>query len=152
MTEPEELPYGELGDLVEDLIPVATRLIEAVRDEGPEAIVGVLHAMPSDVRAKIDHIPGGVHGVLAIVLAGMVSPDATMRQLLGWTTTLYEPVSRGRVGGRRVEPPAERERQRLVAAGVPTDTALVLAHREAVQPPTTRQRMLRVIHGGRESA
>lgn len=144
----EERFGGDLGDLVEELLPIATRLVEAVRDEGPDVVRDVLLSLPTETRARLDAVPGGVMGVFAIVLAGMVSPDATLRQLLGWTETMVEP-HRGRGRGRPTLSAAERERQRLVAAAVPEDVAIVLANRAAEQGLTTRQRMLRVIDGER---
>lgn len=148
----EELPFGELGDLVEQLVPIAADLVQVVREEGQDAIRGCLLRVPTEVRVQLDILPGGTMGVLAVVLAAMVSPDAGMRSLLGWTDTMTEGPRRARRDSRR-EPPAERERQRLVSAGVPADTAILHASRVVVEDQdSTRTRMLRVVHGGQESA
>lgn len=129
------------ADLIEEtLIDLATELIVAVRDHGPDTIGRILARVPQGKRQR---------DLFDVVLAAMVSPDATMRQLLGWTDTMTPPPMRGRRPREDDDPPAERERQRLVAAGVPADTAILMAAREAVAKPTARQATLRVIHGER---
>ena len=89
-----------MTDLAEALVPLAARLVAVVRDEGPEAVANVL-----------GEVPAGRHDALAVVLAAMVDPDSTVRDLLAWTR-----------GG--------LEYHRLVAAGVNARTAAILAERE----------------------
>jgi hypothetical protein len=67
-------------DLAEELVPLAARLVVAVRDEGPDAVADVLAAVP--VRPG-ETLPAW--DALAVILAGMVDPARTMRQLLGWS-------------------------------------------------------------------
>lgn len=81
------------------LVPLAAELVGTIRDYGP-----------ADVAAILARVPDGRHDALAVVLAAMVDPDATPRELLAWT-----------VNG--------LEYQRLVAAGVNGRTAAVLAGR-----------------------
>lgn len=86
------------GDALTDtLVPIAAQLVGTVRDYGPE-----------DVAAVLARVPDGRHDALAVVLAAMVDPDATPRELLAWT-----------VNG--------LEYQRLVAAGVNGRTAAILS-------------------------
>lgn len=85
------------ADLADALIPLAAQLIGTVREYGPE-----------DVAAVLAQVPDGRHDALAVILAAMVDPDSTPRELLAWTS-----------GG--------LEYHRLVAAGVNARTAAVLA-------------------------
>lgn len=64
----------EVLDLAAELVPVATRLVVAVRDEGPDAVKDVLATVP---QGRVD--------ALAVILAGMVDPDRTVRSLLAWS-------------------------------------------------------------------
>ena len=61
--------------LADALVPIAAELIGCVRDCGPD-----------DVAAVLARVPDGRHDALAVVLAAMVDPDATTRELLAWTT------------------------------------------------------------------
>lgn len=79
------------------LVPLAAELVGVVRDYGPD-----------DVAEVLARVPDGRHDALAVVLAAMVDPDSSPRELLAWTT----------VG---------LEYHRLVAAGVNARTAAVLA-------------------------
>lgn len=69
------------------LIPHAVELVGVVRDYGPE-----------DVAAALALVPDGKFDALCVVLAAMVDPDKTLRQLLGWLDTpvqsrVFEPQS-----------------------------------------------------------
>lgn len=150
---------GPLGDLMESLVPVAADLIVAERDEGPDAIRGVLlrvqaiaEELPPGVAAKLDGpggTPGGVWGAFAVVVGAMVNPETPLRSSLSWTESMRD----GRRPRRGSEHPAERERQRLVAAGVPPEQALLLAAREVErEQDTARSRMLRAVRRGRAVA
>jgi hypothetical protein len=81
----------------DSLVPIAAELVGTVREFGPD-----------DVAAVLGRVPAGRFDALAVVLAAMVDPDSTPRELLAWTT-----------GG--------LEYHRLVAAGVNSRTAAVLA-------------------------
>lgn len=157
MTGPEELPYGELGDLMESLVPIATNLVHAMRDEGPNAVLGALLQLRSveaglspKVREKLQRLPNGLPDALTMVCAAMVNPDARMRALLGWTDELIDGAGAERVIAERIADSAARERARLTAAGV-RDPA-VLAPPVGAAQLTTKDRMLHVVQGGRESA
>lgn len=60
--------------LVARVRPLALRLVGIVRDEGQDAVAGVLH--PLDLRELY---------ALAVVLAAMVPDDRPLSDLLGWT-------------------------------------------------------------------
>lgn len=63
------------NDLLADaLVPLAAELVATVRDYGPD-----------DVAAVLARVPEGRHDALAVILAAMVDPDASPRQLLAWT-------------------------------------------------------------------
>lgn len=65
----------DLADLAESLVPVASRLVGAVHDDGVAEIGRLLHAMnPCDYPA------------LCVVLAAMVDPDRSAADLLSWVT------------------------------------------------------------------
>lgn len=159
----EETP-DILGDLIaEELVPILAELAVILREEGAEAVRGGLlrvqaveRGLSPELADLLAHTPGGVWGVALPLALAMVSPDAGMRSLLAWTETLTEPVKdraeMTRDGG--WDPPAERERQRLIAAGVPADTAIVMASRAVIeQQDTVRDRMLRVVaRDGRRTA
>lgn len=83
--------------LAEHLVPIAARLVGTVRDEGADAVADLLR-----------EVPGGRFDALSVVLAAMVDPDRTPRELLAWT-----------VNG--------LEYHRLVAAGVNSYAAGLLA-------------------------
>lgn len=143
---PEQEP---VADLIEDkLVPFAAELVVAVRELGPDRIGRLLDKVTTLEEAR----------VAMVVFAAMVSPDATMRQVLGWTDTMRQPMRGRPQNGARGEPAAERERQRLVAASVPPETALLLSARMVEQEQagaeglTVRDRMLKAIEGGRKSA
>lgn len=142
----KELPFGELGDLMESLVPIALSLVQALREEGPDAIRGHLLRVPTDPIPGLENLPGGAYSALALVGFAMVNQDATIRGLLGWTDDLIEP---GLAAERQRA--IEAERDRLRAAGA-RSTSDVLAEPVAEQQSTTRTRMLHVVHGGRESA
>jgi len=61
-------------DLAGELVPHAAQLVAAVRDEGPDVVQALLAATP-----------GGRVDALAVILAGMVDPDRTVRSLLAWS-------------------------------------------------------------------
>ena len=60
--------------LAHTLVPIAARLVATVRDYGPDDVVDVLRC-----------VPAGRFDALAVILAGMVDPDATPADLLAWT-------------------------------------------------------------------
>jgi hypothetical protein len=158
MTE-EELPFGELGDVMEKLVPIAAELVQAARDEGPSVVLGVMlqlrgMTLSPTVTAQLEQLnPGPVGGAFALVLAAMVNPDARMRALLGWTEELIDGRGAERVIDDKIRDSAARERARLAAAGVQTArAAATIADPVARAQVTTRDRMLRVVQGGRESA
>lgn len=64
-----------LADLAESLVPIATRLVGAVHDDGIAAVARVL----SEVAPE--H-----HAALAVVVAAMVDPERTPAELLSWVT------------------------------------------------------------------
>lgn len=78
-----------VGELADSLVPVAVELVGTVRDYGPETVAAVLQS-----------VPDGRYDALAVVLAAMVDPDKTPKQLLGWLET---PVQ-----SRRFEPTPDR--------------------------------------------
>lgn len=96
------------GDLAEQLVPVAARLVATVHDEGPQAVAEALA-----------QVPGGRLDALAVVLAAMVDPDARISELLAWT---------------QFTPAQHAERERLIAAGVRSRTADVLAQQLGAAP------------------
>lgn len=88
-------------ELVAQLVPIAARLVGAVRDYGPEEIAAVLA-----------RVPDGRHDALAVVLAAMVDSTRTPQQLLAWVDASTQP-----------------EYWRLIAAGVSPDVAQECAAR-----------------------
>lgn len=107
--------------LVEQLVPVACRLVGAVRDGDPADVAGVLKSVPS-----------GRYDALLVVVAAMVNPDLTARDLLAWASEELPdepPVARGFRAvelpivsddpDAPLELPGEREFARLIDAGVP---------------------------------
>ena len=135
---------GELGDLVDELVPIAAELVQAVRDEGPAAVRGILAGVPHRAGEEIP-----AWDALAVVLAAMVNPDAGIRSLLGWAEEMLpEPPLPP------LEPtPTDRERTRLRTAGVGSrDATETLAGPVAALQQTTRDRMLHIVHGGRQTA
>lgn len=69
---------------LENLVPLAARLIAAIHDEGPADAHGALiacRALPCP--PTIDP-----HTALAFVLAAAVDPERPLSDLLAWTTTL----------------------------------------------------------------
>ncbi len=132
---------SEKAAAIDDLVDIAAHLVVAIRDVGTDAL--------DDVLARV---PAGQEAAFALVLAAMVSPEQGIRSALSWTDTMVD--ARGRPRRERAEPPAERERQRLLHAGVPADTAILMAARDlaaeqAAGQDSIRARMLRVIHGER---
>src|SRR5690348_16183231 len=87
--------------LADQLVPIAAELVATVRDCGPD-----------DVAAILARVPGNRHDALAVVLAAMVDPDQSVRDLLAWTLNGLE-------------------YQRLIAAGVGARTAGILAAAQA---------------------
>jgi hypothetical protein len=65
------------ADLAEALVPIAARLVATVHDEGPRAVAKLLRK-----------VPDGRHDALAVVLAAMVNPNRSPRELLAWTESL----------------------------------------------------------------
>lgn len=65
---------------LDNLVPLAARLIAVVHDEGPDATAGVLHAV-----ATLE-APDGTDPwtSLAIVLAAMADPNRGTEDALGW--------------------------------------------------------------------
>jgi hypothetical protein len=82
--------------LADELVPIAAELIGCVYQHGPDAVASVLA-----------RVPDGRHDALAVVLAAMVDPTRTVRELLAWTD-------------------CGLEYHRLVAAGVSHRAASVL--------------------------
>ncbi|MEU5847459.1 hypothetical protein [Saccharopolyspora shandongensis] len=83
MTNTQPTPSRE--DYATRLVPIAARLVAAVHDEGPDAILSALN------RARALPTPADgtrVEDALPVVLAAMVDPARTPRQLLAWTTEL----------------------------------------------------------------
>lgn len=154
----EEEFGGAVGDLMADLVDLAARLVAASRDEGPEVICGVFAQLCSieedlstEVVERLAHYPGGVRDAFALVLAAMVNPETPLKSALNWTEAMTDPRVAARRNGQ--EPPAERERQRLIASGVPADQALLLAACGLIEEQdTTRDRMVRVVNRGRMRA
>lgn len=73
--------YDSLGDLAEESVPRASLLVEAVHDGGPAEVGRLLADLD---RRQLN--------ALAVVLAAMVDPDATLHELLGWVPPLDRPV------------------------------------------------------------
>lgn len=69
---------------LDDLVPLAARLVATVHDEGPEATAAVLNAI-----ATLEH-PDDVNPwtALAVTLAAMVDPARTTEETLGWARKL----------------------------------------------------------------
>jgi hypothetical protein len=59
--------------LADQLVPLAAELVGTVRDYGPD-----------DVAAVLARVPDGRHDALAVILAAMIDPDQTARELLAW--------------------------------------------------------------------
>jgi hypothetical protein len=119
----DELPWGAVGDLVEELRDVATDLVVAIREEGPESIRKILARVP-ETPPELRDLPGGATAVLAIVCAAMVNQEAPIASLLGWTEAMYPDAT-------------EAERSRLHGINVSEPAATVLAmhlHRAQGQP------------------
>lgn len=72
--------YTELSDLAESLVPTAARLVGAVHDDGPAAVARVLAGVPTE------HLPA-----FTVVLAAMVDPNKSPRDLLGWVDRALQP-------------------------------------------------------------
>lgn len=67
------------------MLPIATRIVEAVRDESHETLVHLIrraHALPERPDDVDPHI------ALVAILAAMVDPGRTVDDLLGWTRDL----------------------------------------------------------------
>lgn len=130
---------------MQDLVPVAAELIVAVRKTGSDVVADLLDPLTDGQRYRLN-----------VLLAAMISPHAGMRSLLGWTEAMVEPTPADRTENAKDggwDPPAERERQRLVAAGVPADQAILMASRAvAEEQDTVRSRMLHVVRNGRRTA
>ena len=63
----------QLGDLAEEMVPIAQQLIGAVHDDGPSAVARVFAIVPEA------HMPA-----LAVVLAAMCDPTRTAGDMLAW--------------------------------------------------------------------
>lgn len=145
VTREDPLPFGELGDLAEALVPIAVDHAIVSHDDGPDAVRGALlrvqaieKELTSTLREKLRHTPGGLWGMYSTVCVAMVNPEAGIKQLLGWT----EPLVSLHV--------LQNETARLRAAGVKTgDVAATLAKAVAKQQNTTQDRMLQVVHRGK---
>lgn len=87
-----EPPTEAAGDLMEDVVTVALRLVATVRDEGPAAVAGVLASLPDD-HGVFAPTPGGIYGALAVACAAMVDTEAHPTDLLAWITAQTEPVT-----------------------------------------------------------
>lgn len=114
----DDKPFGELGDLVEELVPIITNLADVLDTEGPDAVRGALLQMRSvqermtpETRAKLRHTYGEEWGVALMVATAMIDKGAGIRTLLAWTEPLL------------ALEPLQREQQRLRDAGVRTETA-----------------------------
>lgn len=69
---------------LDNLVPLAARLVCAVHDEGPDATTAALDAI-----SKLD-APNNIHPwtALAITLAAMADPNRSTEQTLGWVRKL----------------------------------------------------------------
>lgn len=143
----DDAPFGEFGDFVEQLVPVAARLITTIRTEGPDAVRAALAQVPENTGGVQVELPGGSIGALCVVLAAMVDPDAGIKSRLGWAAELLpdgDPVAAAA---------EEKERDRLRAAGVRSQLAArALASGIAEQQIGARRRLLHIVHGGKQSA
>jgi len=86
------------ADLADELVPIAAELVGCVRDFGPDAVAAVLA-----------RVPEGRHDALAVVLAAMVNPDASLTELLAWTalpvhSRSFEPLELRPEKGRKACP------------------------------------------------
>jgi hypothetical protein len=70
------LSARERGDLVEEMLPVAARLVTLVHGDGG----------PEDVHETLGGLSGVQKDALLVVLAGMVDPDETVGKMLGWVS------------------------------------------------------------------
>lgn len=114
--------------LVQQLVPVGCRLVGAVRDRDADDVAHVLATVPD---GRLD--------ALLVVVAAMVNPDRTARDLLAWASEeppaepstargfrsidTPEPVPADDPAEPPIELPGEREFARLLEAGVPARTA-----------------------------
>lgn len=114
--------------LVDALIPVACRLVGAVRDGDRDDVAGVLA-----------EVPGGRQDALLVVVAAMVDPDRSPGELLAWASAprdvnapsmrglraieVPQPILAADPDEPPIELPGEREFGRLLEAGVPPLTA-----------------------------
>ena len=126
--------------LAESLVPVAARLVATVRDYGPD-----------DVAAILAEVPDGRHDALAVVLAAMVNPNRSARELLAWVdkpppSRPFTPSHLSIAGlsaealGRRAERRAEVARLSALGFSVPQiaervgiTTRSVVRHRAAIR-------------------
>ncbi|MFD7868016.1 hypothetical protein [Streptomyces sp. NPDC059783] len=68
------LTVSQRGDLAEEMLPVAAHMAAVVHGDGG----------PEDVAAALDPLTDAQRTALIVVLAGLVDPDQSMGQLLGW--------------------------------------------------------------------
>jgi DNA-binding CsgD family transcriptional regulator len=70
----------------EALLPLATQMVEAVHDGGPDGLLDIVQ------QARALPAPDGVDPdiALAVILAAMVDPTQGLERLLGWTRRLAE--------------------------------------------------------------
>lgn len=103
--------------LVEDMVPIARRLIGAVQKvRKREAVERVLATIPGERTPE--------ENALLVLLAAMVEPDVNPEQLLAWTETLADE-----------DGPQAREQRRLESLGVDSAAARLLATQAAAQNP-----------------
>ncbi|MCI2424119.1 hypothetical protein MOQ72_42665 [Saccharopolyspora sp. K220] len=90
-------------DYAARLVPIAARLVAAVHDEGPDAVLRALN------RARALPTPADgtrVEDALPVILAAMVDPTRTPRQLLAWTKRLDQGSAKLLVARPRLNPAA----------------------------------------------
>lgn len=71
----------DVADLAESLVPIAGRLIAAVRDDGPAHVARLLAEVPAA------HLPA-----LCVVLAAHADPDVSSATALAWVPDVAAPV------------------------------------------------------------
>lgn len=78
--DPLPVPDEAHLELADALVPLAARLVAAVRDEGPDVVRALLTEVPPRAGESVP-----AWDALAVILAGMADPDRSPRELLGWS-------------------------------------------------------------------